>query len=64
MKEKLEQMIKELNKEVNKVERKYYNELRPVEKSKIYIELIKLNERQRLLAEIIKMTGEDNADKI
>lgn len=64
MKEKLEQMLKELNKEVNKVERKYYNELRPVEKSKIYIELIKLNERQRLLAEIIKMTGEDNADKI
>lgn len=57
-------MLKELNKEVNKVERKYYNELRPVEKSKIYIELIKLNERQRLLAEIIKMTGEDNADKI
>lgn len=64
MKEKLEQMLKELNKEVNKVERKYYNELRPIEKSKIYIELIKLNERQRLLAEIIKMTGEDNADKI
>lgn len=64
MKEKLEQMLKELNKEVNKVERKYYNELRPVEKSKIYIELIKLNERQRLLAEIIKMTGEDNGGEI
>lgn len=57
-------MLKELNKEVNKVERKYCNELRPVEKSKIYIELIKLNERQRLLAEIIKMTGEDNANEI
>lgn len=55
MKEKLEQMQKELNKEIDKVERKYYKELRPIEKSKTYIELIKLNERRKLLAEIIKM---------
>jgi len=48
-----------LNKEIDKVKRKYYRELRATEKAKLNIELIKLNERQKAFADVVKMMEEN-----
>lgn len=55
MKEEIEQMIKVANNETNRLEKKYYSEIRQTERAKIYKELTKVEERRRTLAEVLKL---------
>lgn len=55
LKEEIEQMIKIANNETNRLEKKYYSEIRQTERDKIYKELTKVEERRRTLAEVLKL---------